>query len=487
MTDLTVLVSPMPLPTPSAPAPSSPFITALKRRSLGLGLGRFGKSAAELGKHHQESSQHHHSARGSKSAVDLGLDDAATEKAAGTLDGLEERGRIDSRRCSGKGIMVTLERELDSEEDTDADADEKPAMRGRTSSSASTKPEAAPRTPSASPKNKKALRLSSPLPSPTSTKPDDPLMYPKARPHPKKIPSYDPGLLSPPPPGFRPRHRPTRSRSAPPVGEAPQSPRPGDAINPAAIGHGARQARTRMATVPAPAPCDFDAYMRGETQNYTPARRNDADDDDDTPSRYAKISNERGLTEYEKKRAFAEWERKQARRRTGEVRQIEIPDLPSIESTMSSPSDGARNRWRAATEFEIPYPRSPDMDDDTESCRSIAFSDTTFNRSSFGPGGASGPRLMQRRSLTTPCAGELVRPEPPLLRPSPFWRHTPRSGVTPLSYSPASALVRRSAFVAAGLDLAPGTKGDLRALCVDARVREKNLVAPPTGIEGVGV
>ena len=132
MTDLTVLVSPMPLPTPSAPAPSSPFITALKRRSLGLGLGRFGKSAAELGKHHQEgSSIHHHSARGSKSAVDLGLDDAATEKAAGALDGPEERGRIDSRRCSGKGIMVTLERELDSEEDTDADADEKAAPAAR--------------------------------------------------------------------------------------------------------------------------------------------------------------------------------------------------------------------------------------------------------------------------------------------------------------------------------------------------------------------
>ena len=218
MTDLTVLVSPMPLPTPSAPAPSSPFITALKRRSLGLGLGRFGKSAAELGKHHQESSStHHHSARGSKSAVDLGLDDAATEKAAGTLDGLEERGRIDSRRCSGKGIMVTLERELDSEEDTDADADEKPAGRGRLSS----KPDGSPRTPSASPKNKKALRLSSPLPSPLPS-PKDPLMYPKARPHPKKMPSYDPGLLSPPPPGFRPRHRPTRSHSAPQVSEAPQ-------------------------------------------------------------------------------------------------------------------------------------------------------------------------------------------------------------------------------------------------------------------------
>ena len=178
MTDLTVLVSPMLLPTPSAPAPSSPFITALKRRSLGLGLGRFGKSAAELGKHHQESSTHHHSARGSKSAVDLGLDDAATEKAAGTLDGLEERGRIDSRRCSGKGIMVTLERELDSEEDTDADADEKPAGRGRLSS----KPDASPRTPSASPKNKKALRLSSPLPSPYSSTP--PSAPAQSRPHP---------------------------------------------------------------------------------------------------------------------------------------------------------------------------------------------------------------------------------------------------------------------------------------------------------------
>ncbi|KAL1742722.1 hypothetical protein HDZ31DRAFT_83928 [Schizophyllum fasciatum] len=479
MTDLTVLVSPMPLPTPSAaPAPSSPFITAFKRRSLGLGLGRFGKSAAELGR--QEAT---HSTRGSKSAVDLGLNDSISSSEKGTLDGLEERGRIDSRRCSGKGIMVTLERELDSEDEED---EKKPGEekggrgRGRTqfdAAAAAVKPDVQ-RTPS--PKNRKALRLSSPLPAP--------LMYPKARPHPKNIPSYDPGLLSPPPPGFRPRHRPTRSRSAPPVGEAPQSPRAGDRIDPAAIGRGPR---ARMSTVPAPAPCDFDAYMRGETPAQQHQRRGAVDDGadaDGAPSRYAQISSERGLTEYEKMRAFAEWERKQrGRRHAPGVAQIEIPDIPGADSTVSSPGEGARNRWRAATEFEIPYPRSPDMDDDTESCRSMAFSDTTFNRSTFGPEGIVGPRLMQRRSLTTPCAGELVRPEPPLLRPSPFWRHTPRSGVTPLSYAPASALVRRSAFVAAGLDLVPGTKGDLRALCVDARVRAKNIVAPPTGIEGVGV
>ncbi|TRM66789.1 hypothetical protein BD626DRAFT_565874 [Schizophyllum amplum] len=484
MTDLTVLVSPMPLPMPAAaaPPPSSPFISAFKRRSYGLGLGRFGKSAAELGKQHPEG----HGPRASKSAVDL---------AADTIDGLDERGRIDSRRCSGKGIMVTLERDLDSDDDDDP----KPSKpRGRAPHSDGDVPEHK--------KNKKQLRLAS------FQRPKDPLMYPRPRPNPKSITSYDPGLLSPPPPGFRPRHRPSRSRSAPPT--PTPTPTPAGPLNADAIGHGTRPkqdrpARVRMSTVPAPPPCDFDAYMRGDGQTV----RGVDEEEDEKPSRYAEISSSRGLTEYERMRAFAEWERKQAqraRRRTGEeVGPLDLPELSDASSSSDalretprerwsepvrerwSEAPRERERWRAATEFEIPYPRSPDMDDDAASCRSTAFSDTTFNRNSFGPGDPFAPfpsaRIMQRRSLTTPCAGELVRPEPPLLRPSPFWRHTPRSGVTPLAYAPGSALVRRSTFIAAGLDLAPGTKGDLRALCVDARVREKSLIAPPTGIEGVGV
>ncbi|PPR04878.1 hypothetical protein CVT26_012719, partial [Gymnopilus dilepis] len=47
--------------------------------------------------------------------------------------------------------------------------------------------------------------------------------------------------------------------------------------------------------------------------------------------------------------------------------------------------------------------------------------------------------------------GELIRPPPPLLRPTTFWRKTRRSGVTGASYSPSSHLIRRSTYVAAGL------------------------------------
>ncbi|KIY49618.1 hypothetical protein FISHEDRAFT_57900 [Fistulina hepatica ATCC 64428] len=86
--------------------------------------------------------------------------------------------------------------------------------------------------------------------------------------------------------------------------------------------------------------------------------------------------------------------------------------------------------------------------------------------------------------LTMPATGELIRPPPPLLRPTTFWRKTRRSGVTGASYSPATHLVRRSTFVAAGLDLdrpACDVKGrpagDLRALCVEGRARV--IVMPP--------
>ncbi|KAH7886472.1 hypothetical protein F5I97DRAFT_1806994 [Phlebopus sp. FC_14] len=72
-------------------------------------------------------------------------------------------------------------------------------------------------------------------------------------------------------------------------------------------------------------------------------------------------------------------------------------------------------------------------------------------------------------SVASTHRGELLRPPPPLFRPTTFWRRTKRSGVTGPSYSPSSYLVRRSTFIAAGLSLdKPG--GDLSALCVESRV-----------------
>uniref|UniRef100_A0A8H8CGM2 Uncharacterized protein n=1 Tax=Psilocybe cubensis TaxID=181762 RepID=A0A8H8CGM2_PSICU len=72
--------------------------------------------------------------------------------------------------------------------------------------------------------------------------------------------------------------------------------------------------------------------------------------------------------------------------------------------------------------------------------------------------------------------GELVRPPPPLLRPTTFWRKTKRSGVTGASYSPSSHLIRRSTYIAAGLSF-DAPIHDLSALCVESRVGF--IVVPP--------
>lgn len=65
--------------------------------------------------------------------------------------------------------------------------------------------------------------------------------------------------------------------------------------------------------------------------------------------------------------------------------------------------------------------------------------------------------------------GELIRPAPPLLRPTTFWRRAHRSGVAAASYSPSSHLIRRSTYIAAGLSF-DSPMHDLSALCVESRL-----------------
>ncbi|KAI0795857.1 hypothetical protein C8Q75DRAFT_802928 [Abortiporus biennis] len=66
-------------------------------------------------------------------------------------------------------------------------------------------------------------------------------------------------------------------------------------------------------------------------------------------------------------------------------------------------------------------------------------------------------------------AGDLLRPPPPLFRPTTFWKNTRRSGVTGASYSPSSHLIRRSTFIAAGLTL-DSPVADLSAFGVESRI-----------------
>ncbi|EJD43043.1 hypothetical protein AURDEDRAFT_114881 [Auricularia subglabra TFB-10046 SS5] len=77
--------------------------------------------------------------------------------------------------------------------------------------------------------------------------------------------------------------------------------------------------------------------------------------------------------------------------------------------------------------------------------------------------------------------GTLMVPIPLMLRPRPLWRTTPRSALYSPAYAPAAHLVRRSTFIAAGLDLAAPV-ADLSALGVETRAlmfgRDAGVILP---------
>lgn len=52
--------------------------------------------------------------------------------------------------------------------------------------------------------------------------------------------------------------------------------------------------------------------------------------------------------------------------------------------------------------------------------------------------------------------GLIQPPSPSLLRPKSFWKNHPRSALTSLAWSPSSQVVRRSTFVAAGMNIDQG-------------------------------
>ncbi|THU77564.1 hypothetical protein K435DRAFT_88347 [Dendrothele bispora CBS 962.96] len=103
-------------------------------------------------------------------------------------------------------------------------------------------------------------------------------------------------------------------------------------------------------------------------------------------------------------------------------------------------------------------------------------SQTPLSREPFsagldGPGSFSNPSwTLGLGKGSKPKGGELLRPPPPLHRPTTFWRHTPRSGVTSSSFSPSTHVVRRSTFVAAGIPF-ERPMYDMSALGVESRVR----------------
>jgi hypothetical protein len=125
--------------------------------------------------------------------------------------------------------------------------------------------------------------------------------------------------------------------------------------------------------------------------------------------------------------------------------------------------------------FQVPMSSKPFTAASDQSTFDLARLRRFTSTSSYTSGTDSGPSSPSSSfSASSPYGygknGDLLKPPPPLHRPTTFWRHTPRSGVTASSYSPSSHLVRRSTFVAAGLPF-DRPMADLSALGVESRVR----------------
>ncbi|KAF8811352.1 hypothetical protein BYT27DRAFT_7089630 [Phlegmacium glaucopus] len=142
-----------------------------------------------------------------------------------------------------------------------------------------------------------------------------------------------------------------------------------------------------------------------------------------------------------------------------------------VDSNLLSPPTNtwrSRPRHRPTRSQSAPPERRP-LPAASQEDRPPEFSNLEGDSSPFVLG-----RALKRSStptLSRPITrgGELVRPPPPLFRPTTFWRKTRRSGVTGASYSPSSHLIRRSTYIAAGLAF-DAPIHDLSALCVESRV-----------------
>jgi len=79
--------------------------------------------------------------------------------------------------------------------------------------------------------------------------------------------------------------------------------------------------------------------------------------------------------------------------------------------------------------------------------------------------------------LLAATANVLVQPpRPSLLRPNSFWKNHPRSALSSPLHNPSSYPVRRSTFIAAGLNLEQGGNGGGTALAVESRTMVRDGV-----------
>ncbi|KAF5346900.1 hypothetical protein D9756_010612 [Leucocoprinus leucothites] len=138
--------------------------------------------------------------------------------------------------------------------------------------------------------------------------------------------------------------------------------------------------------------------------------------------------------------------------------------------SQSAPPGPERRQRRLETVLEV-------SEFDSESLSPLALRQPNSPRSPLLLPKARSASSSFGTTIGTTRGGELLPPPPPLLRPTTFWRKTRRSGVTGASYSPSSHLIRRSTYIAAGLQF-DAPIHDLSALCVESRSSSPPL--PPS-------
>jgi len=161
------------------------------------------------------------------------------------------------------------------------------------------------------------------------------------------------------------------------------------------------------------------------------------------------------------------------------TRSQSAPPGPTPSSLPSDSHSSNRDSNTRRNPFEPPGPISAPVNSDGFDSYRTAYEPMHLpNFSTFSLNGNG--KMKPRRAYTlgaggigvgvTTWGGELVRPAPPLLRPTTFWRHTRRSGVSSPSYSPSSHVVRRSTYIAAGLRFDFPNHDLMSALCVESRL-----------------
>ncbi|KAJ3831323.1 hypothetical protein F5878DRAFT_636322 [Lentinula raphanica] len=143
---------------------------------------------------------------------------------------------------------------------------------------------------------------------------------------------------------------------------------------------------------------------------------------------------------------------------------------PPIQTTFSEPLSSTRRIFPTTSTTAAADVTSFDLQRTRRYTSGSTYTSSTESTHSSPSSSFSSPYSWSGHGYGKSRNGDILRPPPPLHRPTTFWRRTPRSGVTASSYSPSSHLIRRSTFVAAGLPFEK-PMADISALGVESRIK----------------